>query len=50
MATNQRLREAIQQLLEVRWSPEQISQNLRRDFPDQPQMHVSHGTDLSIQP
>jgi len=44
IATNQRLREAIVQRLEVRWSPEQISRSLRRDFPDQPQMHASHET------
>jgi len=44
IATNQRLREIIQQRLEVKWSPEQISQSLRQDFPDQPQMHACHET------
>ncbi|WP_218019673.1 IS30 family transposase [Rhodococcus maanshanensis] len=38
------LREAIQDLLHGRWSPEQISQRLRRDFPEQPEMHVTHET------
>jgi IS30 family transposase len=27
-----------------RWSPEQISRTLRRDFPDRPEMQVSHET------
>ena len=31
-------------LVEQQWSPEQISQTLRRDFPDRPEMWVSHET------
>jgi transposase, IS30 family len=30
--------------LALRWSPEQISRLLRRDYPDQPEMWVSHET------
>ncbi|WP_369265282.1 IS30 family transposase [Streptomyces sp. R35] len=39
-----RLRDYIQEGLERRWSPEQIAQQLRRDFPDDPEMHVTHET------
>jgi IS30 family transposase len=39
-----RLREAIQGWLELEWSPEQISPSLRIQFPDRPEMHVSHET------
>lgn len=38
------LRRAVQQRLVRRWSPEQISRSLRRDFPDRPEMQVSHET------
>ena len=38
------LREFIQDRLELRWSPEQISKTLRKDFPDRPEMHVVHET------
>ncbi|MFC5162538.1 IS30 family transposase [Nonomuraea angiospora] len=38
------LRAYIQDHLHKRWSPEQISQSLRRSFPDRPQMHVCHET------
>lgn len=31
-------------LTDLQWSPEQISQTLRRDFPDRPEMWVSHET------
>ena len=31
-------------LVEDQWSPEQISQTLRRTFPDRPEMQVSHET------
>jgi IS30 family transposase len=34
----------VQAGLGKRWSPEQISQVLRREFPDQPEMQVSHET------
>jgi hypothetical protein len=30
----------VQELLDRRWSPEQISQHLRRTFPDQPERHL----------
>ena len=30
--------------LDLRWSPEQISNSLKNDFPDDPLMHVSHET------
>ena len=30
----------VQELLDRRWSPEQISQHLRRAFPDQPERHL----------
>lgn len=38
------LRETIQGWLELEWSPEQISRSLRIQFPDRPEMHVSHET------
>lgn len=38
------LREYIQQRLELRWSPEQIAHQLRRDFPDDRGMRVTHET------
>ena len=34
----------MQEKLEERWSPEQISVMLRREFPDEPEMRVSHET------
>ncbi len=37
-------RRAVQKRLVLRWSPEQISRSLRRDFPDRPEMQVSHET------
>ncbi|HQV90743.1 MAG TPA: IS30 family transposase [Phycicoccus sp.] len=39
-----RLRDEIEAGLAQEWSPEQISCRLRRDFPDDPEMHVSHET------
>lgn len=39
-----RLRDYIQERLERRWSPEQIAHQLRRDFPDDPEMRVTHET------
>jgi IS30 family transposase len=39
-----RLRERVQSLLEERLSPEQIAGRLRREFPDDPAMRVSHET------
>jgi transposase, IS30 family len=44
LAADQRLRGWVQDKLEQRWSPEQISVMLERDFPDDPGMRVSHET------
>ncbi|MGW0285045.1 IS30 family transposase [Streptomyces sp. NPDC003236] len=41
---NPELREFIQHRLHLRWSPEQICQALRAQFPDRPEMHVVHET------
>ncbi len=38
------LREVVQEWLGLEWSPEQISRSLRREFPDRPEMRVSHET------
>ncbi|MEU2876265.1 helix-turn-helix domain-containing protein [Streptomyces sp. NPDC007070] len=38
------LREFVQARLDERWSPEQTAEVLRRDFPGDPQMHVTHET------
>ena len=38
------LREFVQERLEKRWSPEQVSQALRCEFPDDPARHVVHET------
>jgi IS30 family transposase len=38
------LRDVVQAMLELRHSPEQISARLRRDFPEQSELHVSHET------
>ena len=40
--TNIELRELIAELLTQRWSPQQISRHLRRQFPDEPTMHLCH--------
>jgi len=37
-------RRAVEKRLALRWSPKQISRSLRRDFPDRPEMQVSHET------
>ena len=39
-----RLRQVVETKLELRWSPEQISGWLVREFPDDPEMRVSHET------
>ncbi|MCA1218656.1 IS30 family transposase [Streptomyces sp. 8L] len=39
-----RLRDYVQEHLERRWSPEQIAHQLRRDFPDDLEMRVTHET------
>jgi IS30 family transposase len=44
LAGNLVLRDRVQQDLNARWSPEQIAARLKRDFPDQPRMHVTHET------
>ncbi|MFF5339079.1 IS30 family transposase [Streptomyces sp. NPDC013181] len=44
IAQNRELRDFIQDRLTIRWSPEQICQALRSQFPDRPEMHVVHET------
>jgi len=44
LATNLQLRELVQAKLKERLSPQQISVELRREFPDNPEMWVSHET------
>jgi IS30 family transposase len=44
LASNPRLRAEVQTRLEQHHSPEQIMQRLREDFPDEPEMWVSHET------
>jgi len=44
LATNERLRRRVQSRLDRKHSPEQIARRLREDFPDQPEMWVSHET------
>jgi transposase, IS30 family len=44
IAQNPELRDFIQQHLNLRWSPEQISQALRIRYPDRPEMRVVHET------
>lgn len=44
LAGTPRLRERVQAGLERKWSPKQISATLAREFPDRPEMQVSHET------
>ena len=44
LAACQLLCERVEQDLRARWSPQQISARLRVQFPDQPEMRVSHET------
>ena len=44
LAANERLRREVQSRLDRKHSPEQIARRLREDFPDQPEMWVSHET------
>jgi IS30 family transposase len=44
LAINSRLREVVEDKLERKWSPEQISGWLRGTYPDDPGMQVSHET------
>jgi len=42
---NQRLSDTVHTMIQERqWSPEQISETLKLDYPDDPSMHVSHET------
>lgn len=34
----------VQEMLDEKWSPEQICHPLRQQFPDRPEMHVVHET------
>ena len=38
------LRQLVEAWLELRWSPQQIAKRLKMEFPDQPEMWVSHET------
>ena len=44
LATNQRLRREVQDRLDTKHSPEQISRRLAVDFPNEPEMRVSRET------
>ena len=44
LAVNTALREVVQAGLTKRWSPAQIAATLKVEFPDQPEMRVSHET------
>ena len=44
LAGNPELRERVTTDLRARWSPQQISARLIEDYPDQPEMRVSHET------
>ncbi|MFQ5524556.1 MAG: IS30 family transposase [Acidimicrobiia bacterium] len=44
LGSNQTLRNVVEDKLELRWSPQQISRWLRRTYPDDEAMHVSHET------
>ncbi|MGW2548428.1 IS30 family transposase, partial [Kitasatospora sp. NPDC001574] len=44
IAENPELRDFIQDRLDLKWSPEQICQALRAQFPERPEMHVVHET------
>jgi IS30 family transposase len=44
LVTNKKLREEVQDGLSARASPQQIAGRLRKDFPDEPEMWVSHET------
>lgn len=44
LATHARLRRLVAAKLEAKWSPEQIAGWLKRQFPSQPELHVSHET------
>jgi len=44
LASNPTLRAVVEDLLVERWSPQQIAGRLRRTYPDDEEMHVSHET------
>lgn len=44
LAENSRLRDVVSEKLSHKWSPEQISNWLMKEYPDEPEMHVSHET------
>jgi len=44
LVASPRLRREVQRLLEQRWSPQQIAARLVIDYPDDPEMRVSHET------
>jgi transposase, IS30 family len=44
LSVNARLRGQVEQWLELRWSPQQIAARLEREYPDDPEMRVSHET------
>jgi IS30 family transposase len=44
LARDRRLQERVRAGLQKRWSPRQISVRLAREFPDEPEMRVSHET------
>ena len=44
LASNEALRAVVEELLAERWSPQQIAGRLRRTYPDDEEMQVSHET------
>jgi IS30 family transposase len=44
LAASPRLRAEVERRLRQRWSPQQIAARLRMDFPDDPELRVSHET------
>jgi transposase, IS30 family len=44
LAVSERLRAEVVARLELNWSPQQISRSLREEYPEKPEMQVSHET------
>ena len=44
LESSERLHDAVNDGLQEKWSPKQISKRLREEHPDDPEMHVSHET------